>query len=161
MHVTDLIRRPEGFKQRVYCDRCGQDVVRSQSWWECRCGRLNEIPGNLTVGIGSRIDGPGITESEAVAMSWTRIQALHEALDSNQLFGTLGEVRQAALIDMAYNMGVEAVFSFHDMWAAISRRDFQAAADAMLRSRWAHEVAIRAAHDSYMMRTGNWPTEIV
>ena len=40
------------------------------------------------------------------------------------------------------------------MWAAIHRRDYNAAADEMLDSKWAEQVKGRATRLSNIMRTG-------
>ena len=42
---------------------------------------------------------------------------------------------QEALLDMAYQLGVDGLLGFHDMLAALERGDYQAAKAAALSSR--------------------------
>ena len=55
---------------------------------------------------------------------------------------------------MSFNLGVPRLKRFMNMWAAIHRRDYNAAADEMLDSKWAEQVKGRATRLSNIMRTG-------
>ena len=44
-------------------------------------------------------------------------------------YGGLNQARQRALLDMAYELGVEGLLGFHDMLAALERGDWAAASD--------------------------------
>lgn len=71
--------------------------------------------------------------------------------------------RRAALINMAFNMGIGSVASgrglmgFRRMLAALQRKDYAAAAREMLDSRWARQVGPRARELAAQMESGYWP----
>jgi lysozyme len=156
MTTLDLVKKHEGFKPQVYCDRCGRGLLKTRVGWQCGCLAKGQTQGNLTVGVGTRVDGPGITELEASQVAIVRIQKIAVALEENETFAGLDEIRQAALCDMAYNLGVDGLLKFTDMWACLEKHDFPGAADAMLHSKWALQVPRRAADCAYIIRDGEW-----
>jgi lysozyme len=60
---------------------------------------------------------------------------------------------QMALVDMTFNMGSPRVAKFVNMIAALNRKDYLAAADAMADSLWAKQVPNRAAADIALVRS--------
>ena len=67
----------------------------------------------------------------------------------------LSEEREAILISMAYQMGIEGVLGFVNTWDAIKAGNFDSAADHMLDSEWYREdTPGRAMRHSEAMRTG-------
>ena len=72
-------------------------------------------------------------------------------------FQNLDEVRQAVLIDMAYNMGIEKLLVFKITLGLIELGKYEQASREMLLSLWAVEVKTRARRLSLMMETGVWP----
>ena len=67
--------------------------------------------------------------------------------------------RRAVLLSMAYQMGVDGLMKFKNMWAAINRQDWDDAADQMLDSKWARQTPERAGRHARIMRGEN-PAEI-
>jgi lysozyme len=70
---------------------------------------------------------------------------------------TLSEVRQAVLIDMAFNLGIEGLLKFKNTLALIEAGKFDDASGNMLKSLWAREVPVRASQLSRMMASNTWP----
>jgi lysozyme len=68
----------------------------------------------------------------------------------------LDPVRQAVLVNMAFNLGVEGLLDFHKMLAAVEHHQYGQASDEMMDSLWAAQVKGRAAELAAMMRTGSW-----
>jgi lysozyme len=70
----------------------------------------------------------------------------------------LDPVRQAVLIDMAFNMGVPTLLTFKQTLATIRRGDYELASMQMLQSLWADQVGKRPGQRAHtlakMMRTG-------
>lgn len=116
--------------------------------------------GFLTIGIGHLIDkrkGGGLPDHI--------IDALFEydlTTHRNELFvqlpwvAELDEVRQAALIDMYFNLRGN-LLGFKETLRYIQARAWAAAADAMMDSKWAIQVGDRAIELSEMIRSGKWP----
>jgi lysozyme len=83
-------------------------------------------------------------------------------------FTTLDSVRQAVLIDMAYNMGVPGLKKFHRTLNAFRDKRWEEAVTEMFNSKWAFQVGDgpgkredRADRLARMVRTGRWPDEIL
>jgi lysozyme len=63
--------------------------------------------------------------------------------------------RYAVIVNMAFNLGYK-LDEFVNLRKAILAQDWQKAADAMLASRWAKQVGVRAIELARQMRTGEW-----
>lgn len=101
--------------------------------------------GKLTIGIGRNLDDVGITAGEADAMlrnDIERVRVIPQKYITS--FSELSAPRQAALINMVFNLGEGGFSNFKNMIAAINEEDFETAADEMLSSRWADQVGKRA-----------------
>jgi GH24 family phage-related lysozyme (muramidase) len=68
-------------------------------------------------------------------------------------FNSLTQARQDVITDMTFNMSGK-VRGFRTMLSHLRSGDYSGAADAMLDSRWAHQVGNRADADARMMRDG-------
>jgi lysozyme len=138
MNVRDLISKHEGRVEYAYQDSLG--------YW--------------TIGVGHLIDkrrGGAIPESIIDALLDYDIDAVKaELFKELPDVAKLDEVRQAVLIDMAFNLGVSGLLGFHNFLLAVHKADYAAASVDMLNSRWATQVGHRAIELSHMMKTGEW-----
>lgn len=135
--------------------------------------------GKLTIGVGRNLDAVGIrpaesqrlsiTKASVIANGVTRDQAMvllsfdiaeaREALDDLiPNWRGLDPVRRKVVEDMAFNMGQATLSQFKNTLAAISRRDYAAAAAGMRASAWYHQVGAdpdqRGERLARMMATG-------
>lgn len=138
MNVRQLIELHEGRVAHAYLDSLGY----------------------LTIGIGHLIDerkGGRLPDSIIDALFE---HDLHE--HANELFAllpwvrNLDPVRQAVLIDMHFNLR-RGLLGFKETLGHFEAGRWDAAADAMLDSRWATQVKSRATRLAAMVRTGEWP----
>lgn len=130
-----MLKRHEGTKLRVYLDTVGK----------------------LTIGTGRNIEDVGISEDEAELMLSNDIKRAEDGLRQvYPWFANLDEVRQAALIDAAFNLGLSGLSKFHNMLGAIALGNWEAAANEALNSRWHSQVGNRAKELAEMIRTGEW-----
>lgn len=115
--------------------------------------------GKLTVGYGRNLEARGIGKRIAGLMLDEDI-AHHRSLllEKFPRLIELGPARQAVLVNMAVNMGVDGLMGFRRMLAAVEVGDFATAAAEMADSRWFHQVGRRSAELVEQMRTGEWPT---
>lgn len=130
------------------------------------CEGLSLIAIKDTMGweIGFGHNGPDIHEG----LTWTPEQAEQmfdidyaRALrgaeaDYGDQWEYLDEVRQAALTDMAFEMGKAGLGEFSHMLAACRAGYWQAAHDACLNSAYAKQVSSRANRTANMLLTGQW-----
>jgi len=121
--------------------------------------------GNYAIGWGH--NSPMITADTV----WTQEQADNQvacidypnaqawaASDVGAAWSSLDTVRQAALVDMAYELGKNGLSQFHNMLSAVRQGLWESAHDACLASDYAEQVPGRAAGAAYMLLTGEWPS---
>src|SRR5271157_1710327 len=132
MDEQTLIQKHEGLRLTVYTD----------------------TRGHPTIGYGRALDVKGISQSEALFLLHNDITLVRSQLSSFPWFARLDGTRQAALIDMAYNLGFGGFGKFQNMLDALMKGDYDAAADAMLDSEWARQVPNRANEDADLIRKG-------
>jgi len=138
MNIIDQLRRDEGEVLHAYQD--------SRGFW--------------TIGVGVCIDARvncGITKAESDILTQNRVDRITAQLEQQLLwFAGLDAVRQGAITNMAYNMGVEGLLKFHQTLEYIQQGNYEAAAAEMLHSVWAQQVGDRAQRLSEQIRTGEW-----
>ena len=140
VYLIPDIEADEGFRAQAYPD----PLTHGDPW---------------TVGYGAT--GPGITQGTV----WTQDQAYADLVQrvatlTTQLaaslpwFLGLSDLRQDALVNMSYNMGLAGLLAFHKTLTLISEADYTGAAADMLESLWARQVPNRAKRLSEQMATG-------
>lgn len=116
--------------------------------------------GFVTVGIGRLIDkrrGGGITHDEALYLLGNDVARItHDLARRFRWFDGLDAARQAVLVGMAFQMGVHGLLGFQRTLLLIEAQQFDAAATAMLSSKWATQTPGRARRMAEQMRTGEW-----
>lgn len=114
--------------------------------------------GFWTIGYGRLIDerrGGGISEDEALVLLRNDINRVEGDLQSRVTYWhDLPLTKRQALLNMAFQLGVGGLMQFRRMWAAIARRDWDAAAREALNSRWAKQTPNRAKEVAEMLRNG-------
>lgn len=131
--------------------------------------------GNWTIGYGHNLDTnpvPGLTkdsrltEKEAHGLLVADItkttfdlkcsQDLKISLAHASLFESLSPVRQAVLINMAFNLGIKGLCSFKKFLACAALGAFTQAAGEMLDSCWSRQVGERSLELAAMMARDEW-----
>jgi lysozyme len=97
-----------------------------------------------TIGIGRNIDpvhGGGISTVEAMYLldndirrTWMSLRAALPWIDA------LSDGRQRALVNMAFNLGVNGLLDFHNMLEAMRNEDWVGAVKELFNSKWAYQV---------------------
>jgi len=121
----------------------------------------NDHLGFATIGVGRLVDkrkpGAGLRQSEIDMLLANdvedRVRALTAALP---WFIGLDDARQGVLINMAFQMGTAGLLAFANTLKLIRQGQYDAAAAAMLQSKWATQTPARAARLSQQMCTGKW-----
>lgn len=109
--------------------------------------------GKITIGVGHNITDLGLTKSQVLGILDDDVANTLKFLDTQPWFLALDEVRQRAIADMTFNL-MEKILQFHGMIAALNSKDWNAAADHLLGSLFAHQVGKRAEDLAKMIRTG-------
>lgn len=112
-----------------------------------------DTKGILTIGVGRNLRDVGLKPDEIehllsndVAVAELVVRAYVPGFDM------LSDIRQAVLVNMAFNLGGRFK-EFQRMLAAVNAKDFTEASRQMMDSKWAVEVGARALRLSYSMRT--------
>lgn len=131
--AADFLKRHEGFRQFPYKDTVGK----------------------LSIGYGLNLDDVGIDEEEAELLLHRRVISCERTIRRLEpvTFGMLSATRQAVLIDMSYQLGINGLLKFVKMWEALARSDYREAAIQMLKSKWAEQTPARAEHLAKVMET--------
>ena len=108
-----------------------------------------------TFGGGRNLVDRGLSDEEVDYLLTNDITIVENELDNGlSWWRDLDEVRQRALADLAFNMGLPRLHGFVKMLDALQRRDYHAAADELLDSKYAKQVGERSNRVAEMIRTG-------
>ena len=130
--ITQL-RFHEGVKNQVYKDHLGIE----------------------TIGVGRNLKDRGLSDDEVDMLLANDIAIVEEELDKQlPWWRDLSEVRQRAIADLVFNMGMPRLHGFVKTLDALQRRDYQTAADELLNSKYANQVGARAIRIAEMIRSG-------
>jgi lysozyme len=127
-----MLQRHEGLRLKPY---------------ECTAGKLS-------IGYGRNLDDMGISEVEAMVMLRNDIEQCYQELEMFSWFSDLDQVRQEALVDMLFNLGLPTFLEFKKTLKFVAEGKYSQAAEEMLRSKWADQVGDRAKELAYMVDTG-------
>lgn len=116
--------------------------------------------GYWTIGIGRLIDrrkGGGITNEESAYLLKNDIAKFESQLDrAIPWWRSLSEPRQAVVLGMAFQMGINGLLGFTNTLAMMQKGNYSGAAAGMLESAWARQTPKRAMRMSEQMRTDVW-----
>jgi lysozyme len=112
--------------------------------------------GKLSIGIGRNLDDVGISADEAVILCINDIDDRYQTFMRFPWFRALDEVRQEAIIRMAFNLGTPRLLKFKKMIHAMWIQDWERASLEALNSRWAVQVGHRAYKIAELIRTGKY-----
>lgn len=116
-----------------------------------------DTTGHLTIGVGRNLTDRGISDDEADYLLGNDIQTARTDLARVfQWYRTLDSVRQAAMINICFNLGITKLLGFEKALFAMAHRQYGLAADEFFDSRWAAQVGNRASELCAQIRTGKW-----
>ena len=144
--VTPNIESEEGLRLYVYDDANGQPIVGGYT-----------VIGNPTIGYGRLLTSAhGITQAEAATLLMHDVAMAQGDVSQMPVFAHLNVARQAALLDMDFNMGYETLEQFNGFLGLLASARYQAAADDLKMTLWAAQVGQRAVRIEQIIRTGIW-----
>lgn len=136
--LVEMLRLHEGVRYKVYM--CSE--------------------GYETIGVGRNISegGLGLSKDEVDFLLVNDIKRVQDELTrSYPWFARLDEVRRDAMVDICFNIGLTKLRGFVNALAAMSRNQYEIAADEFMDSRWSEQVGNRAVEVTEMIRTGEYP----
>lgn len=136
--------------------RAVQDVIAEEGF---RPSAYQDHLGFWTIGHGICIDsrkGCGIDQAESLYLIDNRLSKIRLQLDGAiPWWREMDDARCSALMNMAYQMGVNGVLRFQKMLDHMEGGDFEKAADEALNSKWADQTPVRAHRISKLIRKGD------
>jgi lysozyme len=135
--LSDQLRIHEGVRKHVYLCSAGYE----------------------TIGVGRNIadSGLGLSDDEIDYLLENDITRCRKELETYSWFSDLDEVRQDALINMCFNLGLSRLANFKSALSSMAVGAYADAAEHFLDSRWASQVGNRAQEVAHMIRTGEYP----
>ena len=116
--------------------------------------------GFLTIGVGRLIDkarGGGITREEAAYLLANDLRRIDSDLRERfEWFAALDVVRQAALVNMAFQLGTDGLAKFKRTLDCVRDGRYYEAETHALDSLWAVQTPQRARRVARQLATGEW-----
>lgn len=135
--LREMIKRHEGVRSHCYKDHLGLETIA--------VGRC--------IAEGSL----GLSNDEIdYLLDNDIVRCIKELNNEFPWFKTLDECRQAAMIDLSFNIGATRLRGFVKALAAMAESKFDLASLEFLDSKWARQVGNRALEITEMIRTGKW-----
>lgn len=149
--LVQLLERLEGKREWPYDDADGKRVGGPFG--------KRSVEGNLTIGIGWNLETNPLPDHIIYEMTQWMIARMYEDLTKALpwVATQLDDNRRAALILMAYQMGVGGVLRFRKMLDALRSAQWDKAAEEALDSNWARKFQSRARFTVGILRTGRLP----
>jgi lysozyme len=116
--------------------------------------------GYETIGVGRNISksGLGLSADEIDYLLQNDInRCVRELAYALDWFASLDGVRQDALVNLCFNLGLTRLMQFKLALSAMERGEYHKAAAEFLDSRWAKQVGNRAIEVTHMIRMGEYP----
>lgn len=134
MDLATQLMRDEGFRLMPYSDSVGK----------------------LTIGVGRNLTDVGLSQDEVYYLLNNDIKRVMVSLGAYPWFQGLDSVRQAAVANMAFNLGLGGLLHFPSMIHHLQAGEWQGAHDEALNSTWATQVGERAKRIAEQLLTGEW-----
>lgn len=160
---------PEGYKDTVLASKAGKSTAKYE---EFRSTAYHDTEGKLTIGYGFNLDSgrfkqedvdrwlrEGITKEEADQVLKQELERTRAQLEKYEWFQKMDKVRQDAIVDMTYNMGIGWLDKFKNARAALEKGDFDTASAEILNSNYAHQVGQRAVDNANRIKYGSMGTD--
>ena len=113
--------------------------------------------GFWTIGYGRNLESNGISKEEAESLLINDIERVERRLRKRiDFFERLTEPRRAAIINMAFNLGVNGLLKWSNTLKDIRDGNYKSAADRIRGSRYALQVGDRAQELASQIESGKY-----
>src|SRR3990167_3999374 len=133
MTLREQLERDEGRRHTAYTDTAG----------------------HLTLGGGHNLNTP-LSDAAIDQILDDDIRGAMAECALIPFWMNLSEVRQAVLVNLAFNMGFQGLMTFRRMLAAMDAENWNQAAQELLDSRYAKQVGARADRLALQLSTDQW-----
>lgn len=149
--LIESVRENEGFEAKPYIDilvkKDPEKYGIPEDEFHIIEKHLDKL--KLTFGYGFTY----IEEDEAAAVAEFKLNKLVKAFEKREPFiNKLPLQKQEVIIEMSFQMGIDGVLKFKNMWKALKEFDYLRASEEMMDSRWAKQTSARAKRLSLLMK---------
>lgn len=137
IRLLTQLKADEGFRSYAYTD--------SEGW--------------ITIGYGRLVDkrkGGGISQDEALYLLQNDIKAKSDQLLAYAWFNAQDSVRQAALTNMTFNLGLDGLLHFPHFLGYMLVKDYPNAVKELTDTPWHSQTGVRADRIIAMINSGAW-----
>lgn len=113
--------------------------------------------GKITIGCGRNLTDCGISADEADFLLQNDIDRTIKDCLTFPWFVTMDAIRQRAVVDLVFNMGLSVFKTFKNTIAALAVQDYPKAAAHLRKSQWYGQVKTRGPRVVGMIETGREP----
>lgn len=132
--------------------RLAQDVANAEG---LRLKAYQDSVGVWTIGYGTNLQELTIDKSQAERWLSEHLAESERECERFPWYAGMTPMRQRALCELVYNLGMPRLLGFTKMLQAISDGDFERAAKELLDSKWAGQVGpSRSMRLATMLRLG-------
>lgn len=144
--LADTLKQDEGFRQFVYDDSNDTPIRKSST--------VNGIP---TIGYGRNVQDNGVSQDEAEYLLKNDItKCISDIAMYLPWSKQIGEVRLCALVQLAFNLGVNRLMQFKNTLGYMEQGKWDLAGPELLNSEAAVQLPIRYKKIANMVVTGQW-----
>lgn len=139
----------EGLRLKPY--RC------TKGKWTIGVGRCLDT--NPLTEVEKRVVGDvwgGITKNAALFLLRNDLEKVEKQCSDLICWGVLDDERRYALIDMAFQLGINGLRKFKKMLSALEKNDYITASNECMDSNYAKQTRNRAERISRLIKTGRW-----
>jgi lysozyme len=125
----------------------------------CKLYAYTDTLGFLTIGYGRLIDrrkGGQISLDEAAYLLQNDVSRVTRQLEQYAWYSGQDSVRQAALANMAFNLGTEGLLHFPHFLGYMLVKDYVSAIKELTDTPWHTQVGVRADRIINLIKTGAW-----
>jgi lysozyme len=144
--LRQQLKKHEGVRQFVYDDASG-NLINEACF----------VRGKPTIGVGRNLADRGLADDEIDYLLDNDINdCIAEAQKKFRWFEALDPVRQAAVVELVFNLGLTRLSGFKKFLNFMNEHRYTQAAGELLDSLWAKQVKGRAITIAQMIQTGAW-----
>ena len=146
----ERLKQDEGYRKFVYQDMVNIPTIGYGYNLEANILHLNATD-------IAKFNRAGLQEAEASELLERVVGLISSRLKHELPFWSkLSLERRDVLVNMAYNLGVDGLLKFETTLRILSVGNYSAAAEQMLKSKWAKQVPNRAARLAKILSTGSY-----
>lgn len=149
LHLCAELGVEEDSRAFVYDDATGKTFKKGDT-----------LIGNLTVAVGVNLM-IGLSPEEMQDLTLSRVRKARAELAPFAWYSIQDMVRQTALCDLNFNLGLKGLLHWPHFIAYMAQKDYpDAVAQVTSNQIWTHQVGPRAGRIEGMILTGQWPKDI-